>query len=86
MLQEAFANRAVQLGTNELERMKEERKQLTDELKSENEALEKVKAERRNLEAEILQMKLNRDTSNRKLRCVNLNMKCALAKGSLKSQ
>ena len=72
----------MQLGTNELERMKEERKQLTDELKSENEALEKVKAERRNLEAEILQMKLNRDTSNRKLRCVKLNMKCALAKGS----
>ena len=70
LLQEAFSNRAVQLSANELDRMKEERKQLNDELRAENEALEKVKADRRNLESELLQMKLNRDTSNRKLRSV----------------
>ena len=65
--QEAFANRTVKLSANEIERMKEERKQLNEELKAETEALELVKNERRSVEGEILKMKLNRDTSFRKL-------------------
>ncbi|KAL4228939.1 hypothetical protein ACF0H5_011979 [Mactra antiquata] len=69
--EEAFANRTVQLSANELERMKSERKQLNDELKTESEALEQVKAERRAIEAELLKMKLNRDTTSRKLREMN---------------
>ena len=47
--------------------MKEERKQLNEELRAESEALEQVKTERRSVEGEILKMKLNRDTSFRKL-------------------
>ncbi|XP_053372840.1 centrosomal protein of 164 kDa-like [Mercenaria mercenaria] len=66
--EEAFANRTVQLSANEIERMKSERKQVNDELKAETEALEQVKAERRNIEAELLKMKLNRDTNARKLK------------------
>lgn len=51
-----------------MERMKAERKQVNDELKAESEALEHVKAERRTIEAELLKMKLNRDTNLRKLK------------------
>ena len=47
--------------------MKEERKQLNEELRAESDALEQVKSERRTLEGDILKMKLNRDTSFRKL-------------------
>ena len=57
----------MKLSANEIERMKEERKQLNEELRAESEALELVKSERRTLEGEILKMKLNRDTSFRKL-------------------
>lgn len=64
---EAFANRTVKLSANEIERMKEERKQLNEELRAESEALEQVKSERRTLEGDILKMKLTRDTSFRKL-------------------
>ncbi|XP_052804909.1 centrosomal protein of 164 kDa-like isoform X2 [Mya arenaria] len=68
---EAFANRTVKLSANELERMKSERKQLNEELRTENEALENIKAERRTLEAELLKMKLNRDTATKKLRDIH---------------
>ena len=67
-MQEAFANRTAQLSTNELERMKEERRQISEELRTETEALEHVKAERRGLESDILKMKLDRDTSHKKLK------------------
>ncbi|XP_060561428.1 centrosomal protein of 164 kDa-like [Ruditapes philippinarum] len=66
--EEAFASRTVQLSANEIERMKAERKQVNDELKEESEALEKVKAERRAIEGELLKMKLSRDTNARKLK------------------
>jgi len=55
--------------------MKAERKQLSDELKAETEALEQVKAERRGLEADLLKMKLNRDTNTRKIKYVVSNTK-----------
>lgn len=57
----------MKLSANEIERMKEERKQLNEELRAESEALEQVKSERRTLEGDILKMKLTRDTSFRKL-------------------
>ncbi|KAK3609355.1 hypothetical protein CHS0354_036595 [Potamilus streckersoni] len=65
---EAFANRTVKLSANELERMKEERRQLNEELKMEQESLEEIKKERREIEGEVLKLKLSRDTINRKLR------------------
>ncbi|KAL3885264.1 hypothetical protein ACJMK2_025352 [Sinanodonta woodiana] len=64
---EAFANRTVKLSANELERMKEERRQLNEELKMEQESLEEIKKERREIEGEVLKLKLSRDTVNRKL-------------------
>ena len=67
-MQEAFANRTVKLSAGELERMKSERKQLSEELRAETETLEQVKAERRGLEAELLKMKLTRDTTTHKLK------------------
>ncbi|XP_052265230.1 trichohyalin-like isoform X2 [Dreissena polymorpha] len=69
--EEAFANRTVKLSAGELERMKSERKQLSEELRAETETLEQVKAERRSLESELLKMKLTRDTTTHKLKEMN---------------
>ncbi|KAL5020243.1 hypothetical protein ScPMuIL_003135 [Solemya velum] len=64
---DAFVTRSVTLGSNEIERMKEERKQLLDEIRMERESLENVKRDKRELDGEVIKLKMIRDQNNRKL-------------------
>ncbi|XP_055954498.1 centrosomal protein of 164 kDa isoform X2 [Patella vulgata] len=64
---ETFFNRATPLSTNELARMREERKQLLEEIRTERKELEYVKSDKRNMESEVLELKIAKDQNSRKL-------------------
>ena len=59
---------AQNLSALELERMKEERKQLHSEIRAEREELENIKVEKRKLEMDLLQLKMAIDQNTRKLK------------------
>lgn len=48
--------------------MKEERRQIQDEAKMENDTLEQLKTDRRTIEADITKLKMTRETHTRKLK------------------
>lgn len=50
--------------------MKEERRQYQEEIRSEREELDQLKAEKRALEADITKLKMNKEQLTRKLRSV----------------
>lgn len=58
----------MSLGANELERMREERKQLQEEIKMERHVVETTKKEKQSLETDVLKLKTNRDQHSRKLK------------------
>ncbi|XP_069115548.1 centrosomal protein of 164 kDa-like isoform X2 [Argopecten irradians] len=64
---EAFSSKNNQLSTRELERLKEERKQILEEINTENDTLEQLKSERRTIESDITKLKMTRENNNRKL-------------------
>ncbi|XP_021366646.1 centrosomal protein of 164 kDa-like isoform X3 [Mizuhopecten yessoensis] len=64
---EAFSSKNNQLSTRELERLKEERKQIQEEITTENDTLEQLKTERRTIESDITKMKMTRENNTRKL-------------------
>ncbi|XP_067676754.1 centrosomal protein of 164 kDa-like isoform X2 [Haliotis asinina] len=64
---DAFANRAQSLTSHELERMREERKQLLEEIRMARTDVEDFKKEKRTLEDDVLKLKMTRDQNTRKL-------------------
>ncbi|KAH9494994.1 hypothetical protein Btru_018355 [Bulinus truncatus] len=63
----AIGSRVTSLGEGELDRMREERRQLLQELNEEQEQLDKIKKERKNIEGEVIKLKMSRDQQNKKL-------------------
>ena len=62
--------RGAQLGSMEMERLREERKQFQEEIRIERETLDSLKHERRSIEGEITKQKMTREQHTRKLRLV----------------
>lgn len=55
------------LGTAELERMREEKHQLAQELHDEQEQLFKAKQEKKGVEGDVVRLKMAREQHNKKL-------------------
>ena len=70
IFQDEFSNRGAQLGSMEMERLREERKQFQEEIRMERETLDSLKHERRSIEGEITKQKMTREQHTRKLRLV----------------
>lgn len=66
--QDAFGNRAQSLTSHELERMREERKQLQEEIRMARTDVEAFKKDKRILEGDVLKLKMTRDQNTRKLK------------------
>ncbi|XP_048258374.1 centrosomal protein of 164 kDa-like isoform X2 [Haliotis rufescens] len=64
---DAFGNRAQSLTSHELERMREERKQLQEEIRMARTDVEAFKKDKRILEGDVLKLKMTRDQNTRKL-------------------
>ncbi|XP_059149183.1 centrosomal protein of 164 kDa-like isoform X2 [Physella acuta] len=64
---EALGAKVSSLGAAELERMREERRQLLQELREEQGKLDTTKQERKGLEGEVIKLKMSRDQQNKKL-------------------
>ena len=65
--QEALGSRASSLGEAELERMRTERRQLSQEVAEEQSKLDKAREERKGLEGDVVRLKMAREQSNKKL-------------------
>ncbi|CAC5404026.1 CEP164 [Mytilus coruscus] len=63
----AFSGKASNLGEKELERMREERRQLREEIRSLQDAVDALKTEKRQLEGDITKLKFNKEQMNRKI-------------------
>lgn len=70
MIQDAFAGKTTNLGEKELQRMREERKQLREEIRALQDSLDALKAEKRQLEGDISKLKFSKEQLNRKLKYV----------------
>lgn len=57
----------MKLTTKELERLREERRQLKEELRAEQSLLDTVKAEKKGLEKEVFRLRTDKDQNSRKL-------------------
>ncbi|CAL1547920.1 unnamed protein product, partial [Lymnaea stagnalis] len=64
---EALLSKVSSLGAAELERMREERRQLLQELSEEQGHLDKAKQERKTLEGDVIKLKMSREQQNKKL-------------------
>lgn len=64
---EALGSKVTSLGAAELARMREEKRQLMTELRSEQEELERTRKERKDLEGDCVRLKMARDQHNKKL-------------------
>ncbi|GFN77895.1 centrosomal protein of 164 kda-like [Plakobranchus ocellatus] len=64
---EALASRATSLGEAEIERMRTERRQLSQEVAEEQTKLDNVRQERKGLEGDVIRLKMAREQSNKKL-------------------
>lgn len=67
-LQAAFSGKASNLGEKELERMREERRQLREEIRSLQDAVDALKTEKRQLEGDITKLKFNKEQMTRKIK------------------
>ncbi|CAG2204031.1 unnamed protein product [Mytilus edulis] len=63
----AFSGKASNLGEKELERMREERRQLREEIRSLQDAVDALKTEKRQLEGDITKLKFNKEQMTRKI-------------------
>ena len=68
MFKEALGLKVTSLGAAELARMREEKRQLLEELRAEQEDLNRAKLEKKGLEGDVVRLKMARDQHNRKLR------------------